>query len=216
MLRRRSCLLPTWRGWLVLLLAAAAGLTLVLRSLHPFLALNNPIPDGLLVVEGWLPDYALRIAADEFKEGPYSVVYVTGGTLEYGSYLSAYKTYAQLGAATLIKLGLNSNVVQAVPAPRVRKDRTYFAALSLKRWLLAHNIKPERIHLISDGPHARRSRLLYQKAMGPEVVIGVSSIPSNEYDERHWWRYSAGVRSVIGEGLAYLYARFLFSPPPES
>jgi uncharacterized SAM-binding protein YcdF (DUF218 family) len=216
LLRRHSCWLPTWRGWLVLLAAGGLLLTVVLRSLHPFLAVNEPITDGLLVVEGWSPDYGLALAAQEFARDHYQRIYVTGGPLEYGTYLTGFKSYAEVGAATLIKLGLDSNVVQAVPAPKVRQDRTYVSAVALKHWLLAHQIKPERIHLISDGPHCRRSRLLYQKAMGKDVTIGVTSIPSKDYDEAHWWRYSAGVRSVIGEGLAYLYARFLFFPSNDS
>ena len=215
-MRPRICLVPTLRGWLVLILGAALILVIVGRSLHPFLAVNNPISDGLLVVEGWTPDYLLQVAAEEFKRDHYEKIYVTGGPLEYGTYLLDYKSYAQLGATTLMKIGLDSNVVQAVPAPFVRQDRTYTSALTLKRWLLAHDIKPTRIHLISEGPHTRRSRLLYQKAMGEGVVIGVTSVPCKEYDPQHWWRYSAGVRTVIGEGLAYLYARFLFFPPKQT
>ena len=190
-------------------------LIVFIRSLHPFLALNNPIPDGLLVVEGWTPDYGMAIVADDFKRNGYQKLYVTGGPLEFGIHLAEYKTYAQLGAATLLKLGLDSNAVIAVPAPRVRQDRTYAEAVALKRWLLAHDIKPQKIHLMSVGPHSRRSRLLYQKAMGKDVVIGVTSIPLKEYDPRHWWRYSAGVRNLIGEFVAYMYARFIFSPPKE-
>lgn len=213
LLRRRSCWLPTWRAWLSLLAALLFVSVLVVRFLHPFLAVNDPIPDGLLVVEGWTPDYGMAIAAKEFARDQYHKLYVTGGPIEYGSFLVGYKTYAELGAATLVKLGLDSNVVQAVPAPQVRQDRTYNSAVALKKWLLAHDIKPQRIHLVSDGPHCRRSRLLFQKAMGNDVVIGITSIPPKDYDAAHWWRYSAGVRVVIGEGLAYLYARFLFSPP---
>jgi len=189
---------------------------MVVRYLHPFLAVNEPISDGLLVVEGWTPDYGLALAAKEFARDQYPKIYVTGGPIEYGSFLVGYKTYAELGAATLIKLGLDSNVVQAVPAPQVRQDRTYNSAVALKKWLLAHDIRPQRIHLVSDGPHCRRSRLLFQKAMGKDVIIGVTSIPPKDYDEAHWWRYSAGVRNVIGEGVAYFYARFVFSPPKGS
>jgi uncharacterized SAM-binding protein YcdF (DUF218 family) len=210
--QRRSVVLPTWRGWILLVLVGSLLLTVIVRSLHPFLAVNTPINDGLLVVEGWTPDYGLSLAIQELKRNHYQKIYVTGGPIEYGMYLSAYKTYAELGAATLLKLGLDSNLVQAVPAPKVRQDRTYNAALALKRWWQAQGIKPERIHLISDGPHCRRSRLLFQKAMGDDVYIGVTSVPSSEYDEAHWWRYSSGVRNVIGEGLAYLYARLLFHP----
>ena len=184
----------------------------MVRELHPFLAVDEPIHDGLLVVEGWTPDYGLEYALAEFKRDHYRKIYVTGGPLDYGMYLKEYQTYAQLGAATLIKMGLDTNVVQAVPAPRVRQDRTYTSAVTLRNWLLAHDIVPRRIHLLTDGPHSRRSRLLYEEAMGPGVVIGVTAIPCEEYDQQHWWRYSAGVRNVIGEGLAYLYARLIFSP----
>jgi hypothetical protein len=215
LLRQRACLMPTLRGWMVLGLCFAVFLVVLIGSLHPFLAVNDPISDGLLVVEGWSPDYGLEIAAAEFRRDHYQKIYVTGGPLERGTHLSAYQTYAQLGAATLIKLGLDSNVVQAVPAPYVRQDRTYTAAASLKKWLIEHGIRPTRIHLMSDGAHARRSRLLYHTALGDGVFIGVTSIPSEEYDPQRWWRYSAGVRNLMSEGLAYLYARFLFFPPKE-
>jgi hypothetical protein len=47
------------------------------------------------------------------------------------------------------------------------------------------------------------------------VVVGTLAIPDNEYDERRWWKTSEGVRTVIGEALAYVYARVLFHPPEE-
>ena len=28
------------------------------------------------------------------------------------------------------------------------------------------------------------------------------------YERRHWWRVSEGVREVLGETIAYIYARF--------
>ena len=190
-------------------------LVVFIRCLYPFLALNDPVSGGLLVVEGWLPDYGLQLASVEFKREHYQKIYVTGGPLEMGMHLAAYQTYAQLGAATLLKLGLDSNVVQAVPAPMVRQDRTYSSAVSLKKWLLEHDLKPTKIQLLSEGPHARRSRLLYEKVMGEDVAIGVTSIPSGQYDPKHWWHYSSGFRNVIDEAVAYLYARLLFSPPKE-
>src|SRR5437660_396470 len=139
-LHRRECLLPTWRGWLVLLFVVAALMVFSIRGAYSFLAVNDPVENGELVVEGWLPDYALQEAITEFGRGHHSRMFVTGGPLENGAPLSEYRTYAELGAATLLRLGLNTNAVQAVPAPRVRLDRTYASALALKGWLVPHGI----------------------------------------------------------------------------
>ena len=88
----------------------------------------------MLVVEGWAPDYMLEAAIAEFKRNHYARLFVTGIPLEQGAPLSEYKNYAYLGAATLLKLGLSTNDVQAVPTPLTRRDRTYAMALSLKHW----------------------------------------------------------------------------------
>ena len=135
--------------------------------------------------------------------------------MDVGGILANYKTLAELGAGSLIALGWSTNTVQAVSAPWVRQDRTYAAAVSLRKWFSAHGISPTRIQLMSEGPHARRSRLMFEKAMGPGVSVGIINLPPKEYDPRHWWRSSQGVQSVVGEALAYGYARFLFRMPTE-
>ena len=35
---------------------------------------------------------------------------------------------------------------------------------------------------------------------------------NNEYDPKRWWCYSEGVREILGETIAYVYARFFFFP----
>jgi hypothetical protein len=37
-------------------------------------------------------------------------------------------------------------------------------------------------------------------------------VPNPDYDAKHWWQYSEGVRDVLSEGVAYLYAKFFFWP----
>jgi uncharacterized SAM-binding protein YcdF (DUF218 family) len=88
-------------------------------------------------------------------------------------------------------------------------------ALSLKHWWREHQMAPTKVNLITGGPHARRSRLLFEKALGKGVTVGVMAIAANDYDERHWWHFSQGVRIIIDETLAYAYARVLFYPPEE-
>jgi len=210
--RKRQCTLPTWRGCLLLVIIFAVLCLAAGRHLHGFLAVTQPVHNGVLVVEGWAPDYALEQAKVEFEQHHYSKLLVVGGPLEWGAPLSEYKTYAERGTAVLVKLGLTTNEVQAVPAPLVRADRTYTAALSLRRWAADHNLVLNSLHLMSEGPHTRRSRLVFEKALGPKTCVGVTAISVRDYDAEHWWRSSAGVRGVVGEFLAYLYARFLFYP----
>ena len=215
LLRRRQCLAPTLLGWAVLLLICA---TLALVGVHlvcPFLAVNDPQPGGVLVVEGWSPDYALEGALAEFRRHHYEKLYLTGGPIEIGAPLSEYKTYAELAAATLLKLGMSTNDVQAVPAPFVVQDRTYSSAIVLKKWLHEHELAPAKFNLITVGPHARRSRLLFEKALGKSATVGVLAMPARGYDPNRWWRSSQGVRTVIGEALAHLYARLIFRPPAQ-
>jgi hypothetical protein len=97
----------------------------------------------------------------------------------------------------------------------VIKDRTYSTALALKKTLLASGVSTEKVNLVSDAMHARRSRLLYEKAFGPGSHVGIIPAPERKFDPTRWWTSSAGVREVVGELIAYGYARFVFTPPPE-
>ena len=212
LLRRRVCLLPTWRGWLLLLLAGLLLATCAVKKAQSFLAVTDPVTGGALVVEGWAPDYALEEAVTEFRQHHYTKLYVIGVPLEHGAPLSEYKTYAELGAATLLKLGLDRDNVQAVPTPVVRQDRTYASALALKQWLQQHNVMPAELNLISLGAHARRSRLLFEKAFGRDARVGIIALENRDYDPEHWWKSSQGVRTVTDELIAYGYARLLFHP----
>ena len=186
-----------------------------LRCSYSFLAVNDPSPGGILVVEGWASDYVLATAGEELRQHQYLKLCVTGVPIEDGAPLCEYKTYAERGAAVLIKLGLSTNEVSAVPSPRVRQDRTYTCAKTLRQWLAANNIAVTNIHLVSVGPHSRRSRLLFQKAFGKDIRVGTMAIPSQEYDPARWWRSSAGFRGVTSEQIAYIYARFFFHPGKE-
>lgn len=214
-LRRRQCVVPTFRGWLLLFVGSTLIAVILAHGIAPFLAVTDELPGGVLVVEGWAPDYALEATVAEFNRNHYAKLYVTGGPIDQGAPFSEFKTYAELGAAILLKLGLNTNAVQAVPAPRVRQDRTYASAVSLRTWWREHQPTPTKVNLMTVGTHARRSRLLFEKALGSEVSVGVISIPGKDFETACWWRSSAGFRIVTGETIAYIYARLLFHPPKE-
>ncbi|OHE76063.1 MAG: hypothetical protein A2107_05960 [Verrucomicrobia bacterium GWF2_62_7] len=216
LLRRRECLAPTLRGWALMLATATALVVTVVGKLHSFLAVTAPVPAEVLVVEGWAPDYTFEEAVAEFRRHYYKKVYVTGGPLEQGSHLSEYQSYAKLGAAMLVRMGLNNEVVQAVPSRPVRQDRTHAAAVALNDWLRQHNAMPASLNVISLGAHARRSWLIFGKVLSEKTRVGILAVEDRDYDPKCWWRTSQGVRLVADELLAYCYARFLFFPPKES
>ena len=197
----------TLRGWLLLVLSVTVFSVVTIRELYPFLAVTEPVGSGLLVVEGWVTDITMNAAFTEFKQHNYKKICVTGGPIEHTAWANYYKTYAEEGKATLLRLGLHENEVQALPSPWVRKDRTYASAAALAKWIRYNGAAFSTIHLITEGAHARRSRLLFQKALGRGVKVGVTSVPDSEYDPEQWWRSSAGVRMVLGETIAYVYAR---------
>ncbi len=209
--RRRELLVPTWRFWLAGFALVLALLVFFFFEAEPFLSLTAPKPGGMLVVEGWAPDYALRVAVAQCSQAHYQKVFVTGGPLDQGAPLVEYKTAAELGVACLRKLGMPENMLQAVPAPWVRRDRTYESALTLKEWLTEHGVTKGTVTVLTVGPHARRSRLLFEKGLGRNFAVGVIAVAPDDFDPRHWWHSSAGVRTVISESIAYLYARFWFT-----
>jgi uncharacterized SAM-binding protein YcdF (DUF218 family) len=181
-----------------------------LLNLGPFLSPTQPCGAKILVVEGWLPDYALDSTAVQLRRSSYSRIVVTGGVLELGSYLKEYRTYADLGAATLRTIGIPDSQVLAVPAPFSRKDRTYVSACALAPWIKAQGIKS--FDVCSLGAHSRRTRYLFQKAAGDSTRVGVVAIDDAGYDNKKWWVSSQGFRTVSGELIAYLYVRLIFKP----
>jgi uncharacterized SAM-binding protein YcdF (DUF218 family) len=194
------------------LIVAGCALGVFFR-IHPFLAITQRMPTDLLVVEGWISDSAIRGAAAEFTNGFYQRLFTTGGPVHgSGAYSNDYSTSASIGAGRLRKAGVPPQFVQMAPS-RVRdRDRTYGSAVALRDWLREHDQHVTRINVLTEGVHARRSRLLFQKAFGDDVSVGVIAVPNSDYDESHWWRYSEGVKEVISEGAAYLYVRFFFHP----
>src|SRR5438552_13954182 len=89
---RRVCRTLTFRAWLFLMSLAALAVASIGAALHPFLAKSQLVHSPVLVVEGWLPDYALQQAVSEFREKGYERLIVVGGPIEIGASLSEYKT----------------------------------------------------------------------------------------------------------------------------
>ena len=118
-----------------------------------------------------------------------------------------------MGAELLKKWGLPDERLQMVPSRVMDRDRTYGSAVALRNWFRDHNMAVSSIDVVTEDLHARRTRLLFQKALGDKVAVGVIAIPNPDYDANHWWSYSEGVKDVVSETFAYIYARLFFIPP---
>lgn len=207
----------SWKGWVVFLLTSLGAALLFLLKIYPFLAVTDRIETNTMVVEGWLDPTDLALVVDEFKQNRYQRVFTTGGPVHgMPRYVNDYSTAAHIAAQRLIELGLPVNVIQSVPSHVRERDRTYGSAVALRDWIRDHNLTIPSFVLVTQGAHARRSRLLFREAFDDGTKIGIVAIKNPDYDGAHWWRYSEGVKEIISEGAAYAYARFLFFPDRNS
>jgi uncharacterized SAM-binding protein YcdF (DUF218 family) len=203
----------SWRGAILTLIISAGLAVSAILCLYPFLAMTQRVDTNVLVVEGWVHKYAIRSAVEEFRRGSYERIFTTGGpVVGNGGYVNDYQTSASVGAELLKKFGVPSEAVQMVPSHVTGRDRTYSSALALRDWLRDHSMFVRSFNIVTEDFHARRTRLLYEKAFGEDVTIGTIAVPSPDYDANHWWRYSDGVREAVGESIAYLYAKLFFFP----
>jgi len=201
------------RGWIFLVaLTLFCALAWVWNVQH-FLAQTKRMDTKVLVVEGWIRQFALKAAVLEIQSGRYQKVYTTGGPITGSDgATNDFNTAASVGADWLVKAGVPADMVQMVPSHVAGRDRTYSSARALREWFRTNNVTVASVNVLTEDVHSRRTRILFQEAFGKTAEIGVIAVPNPDYDPKHWWRYSEGVREVLGESIAYLYANFLFHP----
>lgn len=209
LIKRQESWVLTRQGWLILFFTILIIFQSFLVNIYDFLAPNQPISANILVIEGWITDQEITQVILKFRQGNYHYLITTGGDLSKGFYIAHYNNYANLTAATLVQLGLESDKIIAVPAPNVIKNRTLASALALKKFLEKSAIPVQGINLFSGGPHTRRSWMIFQKVFQPlNIPVGAIATIPDDYHIKSWWQSSEGFRIVIGETIAYLYSLF--------
>jgi len=209
--QRKNIWVPTWKGWVLFIFLLLILLTLLKVTVYSYLATNEPYKNGVLVIEGSLPDYAFDSAMIVFNNLKCEKILITGGPVPMGTY-SGFQTYVDVGVVKLNQLGFDPEKIVALPSKKILRDRTYSNALIVNKWLKTASIQNHTINILTIGPHARRSKLLYTKAIGAEYQFGIISLDDLSYDQNKWWKSSIGFRTVVGEALAYLYVKCFFIP----
>ena len=204
-----------WRltvyGWVGLITSLGFVLYVFIVSIHGFLMLNKPSQSDLIVISGTMPDSALVSVVSAHADAPGLRIVTTGGPINRGSRLAKYDNYAQLAAESIRSFGYEGLSVTAVPAGSTQRDRVFASAIALRNWLKA-NPDIDSITVYALGVRGRRTFELFRHALGPDIEVGIVSIPSTNYDASRWWASSEGVRTVVSEFIAYLYVKTLFSP----
>ena len=157
-----------------------------------------------------MPSYAYREAAARFSQGGYRKIIAAGVARDDADEQPDART--DFGVDDLVRAGVPRDRIELATAGTKQLDRTFHSAEAVKRLLLEQGIRGTPIDILTVGPHARRSRLLYEEALGDDFKIGIIAVPDRRFDPEHWWRSSEGVRTVVDETVAYAYARIYFSP----
>ena len=218
MFRRRQVWVPTWWGALVLVVVIASAALVALRHLASFLAVDAPATarDGrgarTLIVEGWLDEDGLEAAIALIARGRYERVVASGGPIESWRESQAWPTYAERAADYLRRHGVTSIPVVAVPAPEAAQDRTFISATVVRDWLRREAGAVDAVDLFSGSVHARRSRLVFAMAFGPQVDVGIFAAPPRRYSLEHWWTTSEGAKAVLDEAIALAWTACCFLP----
>jgi hypothetical protein len=209
-IRKRRVLTPV--GWVTLSMIISFVLVLIILFIHPFLAPTKPVEGGVLVVEAWAVDYSIMVK-ELFEKGKYKLIVIIGRANVGDKSQANYINYVNWNVSKFKDRGIPEEKILPIWITIYpKKDRTYHKALVTKKRLNEVGFTQASIDVVSIGTHARRTWLLYEKAF-PSVDVGVIAITPDSYNISRWWLFSDGVRNVISESIAYLYARFIFSPP---
>jgi Ca-dependent carbohydrate-binding module xylan-binding len=120
----------------------------------------------------------------------------------------AYSSQAYSSLLAFKALGINSNQIIGVPAPKVNIYRTKNNARALLDWINKGNIKVNSFNVFSEGIHSRRSWIIYRNLFGRDYNIGIIAAYDPGYHYRHWWHSEYNIRHIIKESIGNIYFRF--------
>jgi len=119
-----------------------------------------------------------------------------------------FNSHAELARNALLSLGIDSSLILAIPGKRVRINRTLSSALAFRDWLKTSNIKVNGINIVTEGTHAMRTWMTYNKILNKNYEIGIISLP--DYKEHSSMKYK--VFNTLRETFGLVYYWFILIP----
>jgi hypothetical protein len=209
---QKQCWTLSLRAKLLIFVAILGLVLLSICGLYPFLAVSDPVPGGIIVIEGWIHDISIARTVNKLDPAHARDVFIVSALRSSGPERESGLGQAEYILGELRRSGLSGERLHQVFCEVSNKDRTYHSAVALRNRLQERRIPVDSLNVITAGPHARRSRLMFQKAFGVKVNVGVIPTQGPDYDPARWWRSSDGVGEVLFQCFAYIYARFFFYP----
>ena len=203
--KKKEVWVPTWKTVLLAILLMLSFVFLFFTYANSFLSLNKPVEAEVLLVDDWLPDYAIEETLQEFTKHDYRKLIITGGRQVYGWNATKFESTAELLAAKIMERGVDSAKIQLIKVSPSPNNRTNSSSLAARDWLVSHPNDFNAVNVVSIGSHARRSYYLFNKSLGDQCRVGIISINNIAYDQNKWWTSSYGFKEVITEFLAYVY-----------
>lgn len=208
--RKRTLWWPTWLGWTILLVAFSLPFVEWTLYGERFLAVTDRVDAEVLVVEAWIGREAMMGVKSEFDRGAYRYI-LAAGPYEGEGWVDRRWSYPELVAKELRRLGVPSEQILLAPSAPTETQRTFAAACGAREALVAHGLKDARVNVFSRGPHARRSRSVFQKVLGPRTRVGVIASSAEDLEVTRWWNSSERAKELITETAGYFYELLLDS-----
>jgi len=210
---KKECRRWTIWSWMIFVSIVIIVSVLIVSNIVPFLSKETKLDAKIMVLEGYVPDYAYETVIEIFYRENYELIIATGTSYDQGFYISGIETAAELIALSLRNLGFDTTKVRMVPVPSgTHVNRTYNSALVTFNFLRNYYPETKSINIVSQGVHSRRSLYLFKKVYEPQIMVGNIVIPDIAYTKRDWYKTSRGFRNVTNEAIAYIFVKLFFWP----
>ena len=220
--RRRTIWWPTLFTWTWLLILIGSVIAWWCFRAESFLSLTERHPAEVLIVEGWIGYEGIHAAKAEYDRGGYKYVITAGGPMNNRWAVEKWN-YATESHDLLLKLGIPADRIIEAPASNSENHRTFESARTVREVLQKRNLQFTNFNVFSFGAHARRSQLVFTKALHLQTKVGVIAWVPAHFTDGAWWDSSERALDLIKETIGYFFEFFLNSgrfsnggdhPPP--
>lgn len=151
---------------------------------------------GVTVNEYYLPANSSQVALyDTDRNGLDSLIKVLGTST------------AEIAANHLVKLGIPDSLVVPVETLDKGISKTFASAMDVRQQCSEGSFYGlHSVTVFSEGVHARRSYLSFEKAFGKFTQVGVISNSDQNMTQANWWKSLKGWSTVLYEicGIVYI------------